>query len=81
MAYANEYGSGINLTALMIPTRSAVVFAAQEQSLYLPGNMIPIVEVGEGSSSIQVAKMGSVVATTVDNNGNGTQELVDGSKK
>ena len=65
MAYANEYGSGINLSALMIPTRSAVVYAAQEQSLYLPGNMIPVVEVGEGSSSIQVANMGSVAATTV----------------
>jgi hypothetical protein len=79
MAYANEYGSGINLTALMIPTRSAVVFAAQEQSLYLPGNMVPIVEVGEGSSSIQVATMGSVVAQTVANNGNGGNETDPGA--
>ena len=79
MAYANEYGSGINLSALMIPTRSAVVFAAQEQSLYLPGNMVPITEVGEGSSSIQVAKMGSVAATTVANNGNGGNETDPGA--
>jgi len=74
MAYANEYGSGINLTALMIPTQAATVYAAQEASLYLPGTMIPIVEVNEGSASAQIAVMGSVTATTVTNNGNGTQE-------
>ena len=79
MAYANEYGSGINLTALMIPTQAATVYAAQEASLYLPGTMIPIVEVNEGSASAQIAVMGSVAATTVTNNGDGSAETDPGA--
>ena len=79
MAYANEYGSGINLTALMIPTQAATVYAAQEASLYLPGTMIPIVEVNEGSASAQIAKMGTVAATTVTNNGDGSAETDPGA--
>lgn len=75
MAYANEFGSGINLTALMIPTQAATVYAAQEASLYLPGTMIPIVQVADGSASAQIAKMGTVAAQTVTNNGDGTQEI------
>jgi hypothetical protein len=76
MAYANEYGSGINLKALMIPTQAATVYAAQENSLYLNGSMIPIVEVGEGSSSAQIAVMGTVpVQTVVNNAGSQTQEI------
>ena len=79
MAYANEFGSGINLTALMIPTQAATVYAAQEASLYLPGTMIPIVEVNEGSASAQIAVMGSVAAQTVVNNGDGTLETDPGA--
>jgi hypothetical protein len=79
MAYANEYGSGINLTALMIPTQAATVYAAQEASLYLPGTMIPIVEVNEGSATAQIAVMGSVAATTITNNGDGSAETDPGA--
>jgi len=75
MAYANEYGSGINLDALVVPTQAATVFAAQENSLYLPGLIIPSVSVAAGSASAQVAVMGTVNATTVTNNGDGTQEI------
>jgi hypothetical protein len=75
MAYANEYGSGINLDALVVPTQAATVFAAQENSLYLPGLIIPSVSVAAGSASAQVAVMGTVDATTVTNNGDGTQEI------
>ena len=75
MAYVNEYGSGINLDALMVPTQAATVFAAQENSLYLPGLIIPSVSVAAGSASAQVAVMGSVDATVVTNNGDGTQEI------
>lgn len=59
------YGSGLNLDALMVPVQAATVYAAQEQSLYLPGTLIPMVDVPAGSASAQVAVMGSVTATTL----------------
>ena len=59
------YGSGLNLDALMVPVQAATVFAAQEQSLYLPGTLVPMVDVPAGSASAQVAVMGSVAATTI----------------
>jgi hypothetical protein len=61
----SAYGSGLNLDALMVPVQAATVFAAQEQSLYLPGTLVPMVDVPAGSASAQVAVMGSVVATTI----------------
>ncbi len=61
----SAYGSGLNLDALMVPVQAATVFAAQEQSLYLPGTLVPMVDVPAGSASAQVAVMGSVAATTV----------------
>ena len=67
------YGSGLNLDALMVPVQAATVYAAQEQSLYLPGTLIPMVDVPAGSASAQVAVMGSVTATTI------TSEDVGGS--
>jgi len=79
MAYANEYGSGINLTALMIPVQSATVYAAQETSLYLPGLLVPIQEVPAGSASAQVAVMGSATTTTIVNNGAGGTETDPGA--
>ena len=65
MAYADQYGSGINLDALVVPVQAATVFAAQENSLYLPGTMVPTVSVPAGSASAQVALMGSVTAEIV----------------
>lgn len=61
----SAYGSGLNLTALMVPVQAATVFAAQETSLYLPGALVPMVNVPAGSSSAQVAVMGSVPAQTI----------------
>lgn len=65
------YGSGLNLDALMVPVQAATVYAAQEQSLYLPGTLIPMVDVPAGSASAQVAVMGSVAATTITSEGAG----------
>lgn len=59
------YGSGLNLDALMVPVQAATVFAAQESSLYLPGALVPMVDVPAGSASAQVAVMGSVTATAI----------------
>ena len=79
MAYVNEYGSGINLNAMMVPVRAATVYAAQESSLYLGGGLVPIIEVPAGSVSAQVPLMGSVTATKITNNGNGTDETDPGA--
>lgn len=61
----SAYGSGINLDAMVVPVQAATVFAAQENSLYLPGLLIPTVEVPSGSASAQVAVMGSVTADSI----------------
>ena len=59
------YGSGLNLDAMVVPVKAATVFAAHENSLYLPGTIVPKIEVPAGSASAQVPKMGSVTATTI----------------
>jgi hypothetical protein len=61
----SAYGSGINLDAMVVPVQAATVFAAQENSLYLPGILVPSVSVPAGSASAQVAVMGSVTAASV----------------
>ena len=63
---ANEaYGSGLNLDAMVVPVKAATVYAAHENSLYLPGAIVPKIEVPAGSASAQVPLMGSVTATTI----------------
>ncbi len=69
MAYSAQFGSGINLEALMVPTQAATVFAAQESSLYLPGSIIPIQQVAQGSATAQVAVMGTSTVQTVSGDG------------
>ena len=68
----SAYGSGLNLDALMVPVQAATVYAAQETSLYLPGILVPTVQVPAGSASAQVAVMGSVAATAISTEGTGT---------
>ena len=69
----SAYGSGLNLDAMVVPVKAATVFAAHENSLYLPGAIVPKIEVPAGSASAQVPLMGSVTATTI------TSEDVGGS--
>jgi len=61
----SAYASGINLDAMMVPTKAATVFAAQEASLYLSGAIVPMVNVPAGSASAQVPVMGAVTATVI----------------
>ena len=62
----SAYGSGINLDAMVVPVKAATVYAAHENSLYLPGQIVPIINVPAGSASAQVPVMGSVTAVTID---------------
>jgi len=50
----------------MIPTRAAVVYAAQESSLYLPGGIIPMESVPAGSTSLQVPVLAKASAAEKD---------------
>ena len=59
----SAYASGINLDALMVNTKAATVYAATEQSLYLSGGIVPMVNIAGGSLKAQVPVMGSVTAT------------------
>jgi len=77
MAYVNEYGSGINLDAMVTPVKAATVYAAHESSLYLGGQLVPMIQVPAGSASAQVPLMGSVTATTVSASGGETDPGVD----
>lgn len=54
------YLSGINLDELMVNTKAATVYAAQENSLYLSGGIVPMVSVPAGSMKAQVPVMGAV---------------------
>ena len=67
----SAYGSGLNLDAMMVPVKAATVYAAQENSLYLPGGIVPVISVPAGSASAQVPVMGSVTATTITSEGIG----------
>ena len=43
------YGSGLNLDAMVVPVKAATVYTAQENSLYLPGAIVPKIEVPAGT--------------------------------
>jgi hypothetical protein len=62
---ANEYLSGFSLEGLVVPTKAATIYTAQEQSLFLGGNLIPMVNVPAGSQSAQVPVLSEVTATTI----------------
>jgi len=62
---ANEYLSGFSLEGLVVPTKAATIYTAQEQSLFLGGQLVPMVNVPAGSQSAQVPVLSEVTATTI----------------
>ena len=62
---ANEYLSGFSLEGLVVPTKAATIYTAQEQSLFLGGQLIPMVNVAAGSQSAQVPKLSEVTASSI----------------
>ena len=48
------FNTSWDLSALMVPTKSAAVYAAQENSLFMNGFIIPNIVVPAGSFSAQV---------------------------
>lgn len=59
----SAYTSVINTDALVVPVKAATVFAAEETSLFLGGQLIPIVNAPNGV--LQVPELASVTATTL----------------
>lgn len=59
----SAYASGFNTDALFVAAKAATVYAAHEQSLFLSGGMIPVVNAPNGL--LQVPELASVAATTL----------------
>ena len=56
------YNTAYDLDALMVNTKAATVYAAQESSLFLGGMVIPSIALPAGSVTAQVPVMGAVTA-------------------
>ena len=57
----SAYTSGFNTDALFVPAKAATVFAAHESSLFLGGQLVPIVNAPNGV--LQVPELAAVSAT------------------
>ena len=68
---AENYISAINGDALFVPAKAATVYAAHEQSLFLGGELIPVVNAPNGV--LQVPEISKVTAQTVS----GSEGTVD----
>lgn len=56
------FNTAFDLDALMVATKAATVYTAQENSLFLGGNLIPMVNLPAGSVTAQIPVLGSVTA-------------------
>lgn len=59
----SAYVSGFNTDALFVPVKAATVYAAHESSLFLGGELIPVVNAPNGV--VQVPELASVSATNL----------------
>ena len=57
------YNTAYDLDSLVVATKAATVYTAQENSLFLGGALIPTVNLPAGSISAQIPVMGSVSAS------------------
>ena len=63
------YNSVYDLESLVVNTKAATVYAAQENSLFLGGELIPMINLPAGSTTAQVPLMGTVTAERLDSAG------------
>src|SRR5210317_1744020 len=61
---ADSYISSTNTDALFVPAKAATVYAAHESSLFLGGQIIPVVNAPNGV--LQVPELANVSATTLN---------------
>jgi hypothetical protein len=60
------FNTAYDLESLVVNTKAATVYTAQESSLWLPGSLIPHVNLPAGSVTAQIPLMGSVTAQKLD---------------
>lgn len=72
MAQTN-YISSLNSDALLVPVKTATVYAAHEQSMFLGGQIIPVVNAPNGVA--QVPELASVTAQEVTASGSNVDDL------
>lgn len=72
MAQTN-YISSLNSDALLVPVKTATVYHAQEQSLFLGGQIIPVVNAPNGVA--QVPELAAVTAQEVTASGSNVDDL------
>lgn len=56
------FNTAYDLESLMVNTKAATVYTAHENSLFLGGSLIPVVQLPAGSVTAQIPVMGSVTA-------------------
>jgi hypothetical protein len=56
------FNTAYDLDSLMVNTKAATVYTAHENSLFLSGNIVPMVNLPAGSFTAQIPVMGSVTA-------------------
>ena len=59
------FNTAYDLESLVVPTKAATVYAAHENSLFLAGGMIPMVNLPAGSVTAQIPLMASTTAQTL----------------
>lgn len=64
---ADSYISVTNTDALVVPVKAATVYAAMERSLFLGGELIPVVNAPNGV--LQVPELAEVTASTISGGG------------
>lgn len=57
--------SAFNLDKMVVPTKASTIYAAHEASLFLPGAIVPTVNVPAGSASLRVPVLSGVAATKI----------------
>jgi hypothetical protein len=63
------FNTAYDLDALMVATKAATVYTAQENSLFLGGGLVPAIQLPAGSISAQVPVMGAVTAQKISGQG------------
>ena len=56
------FNTAYDLDALMVPTKAAAVYTAQENSLYITGGLVPMTMIASGSFSAQIPVFNGVTA-------------------
>jgi len=59
------FNTAYDLESLVVNTKAATVYTAHENSLFLPGTLIPQVQLPAGSITAQIPLMGSVTAQSL----------------